>query len=146
MHLRTQIRNAIHAKLLGLVTTGANVFKTRVYVLEDEELPALIVSAEQESNEVRSAGYPRLTARSLVVSVNAYAKINDDLDDVLDQICLEVEKALANDVSLGGIAKDLLIEQTNIEMDVEGERPKGVARMFYRVTYYINELTPDVAI
>ena len=42
-HLRQQIRERIGTTLTGLSTTGTNVFQSRVYQLEDSNLPALLI-------------------------------------------------------------------------------------------------------
>ena len=50
-HLRQQIREQIGTTLTGLTTTGSNVFQSRVYQLEDSNLPALLIYTKSEESE-----------------------------------------------------------------------------------------------
>ena len=40
-HIRQQLRERAGTVLTGLTTTGSNVFETRIYPLENTNLPAL---------------------------------------------------------------------------------------------------------
>ena len=144
-HIRRQIREAIGIKLTGLALTGANVFQSRVYALDDTELPAILIATEIEDVEASSISYPRLQKRNLLVSIKALAKANADLDDVLDEICSQVEKALSADIGLNGLTKDLLLSSTNIALEGDGEKPIGVATMVWAANYQMKETAPDVA-
>ena len=42
-HVRQQIRERIATTITGLSTTGSNVFQSRVYPLDVDSLPALLV-------------------------------------------------------------------------------------------------------
>lgn len=144
-HLRRQIREAAGTALTGLSTTGANVFQSRVRPVAENKLPCLLISSEEESSDMASIGYPRLMQRSLTLSVKAVAKATANLDDTLDQICKEVEVALAADPTLGGVAKDLRLAETRIGIDAESDKPVGVADMLWQADYYTTENAPDVA-
>ena len=47
-HLRQQIRERIGTTLTGLSTTGSNVYQSRVYQLEDSNLPALLIYTKSD--------------------------------------------------------------------------------------------------
>lgn len=145
-HVRKQIRDAIKVKLTGLASTASNVFADRVYKMGDEELPAINIMSELEQNQAESIGFPRLQSRDFNVSINGYAKSNSNLDDVLDQICLEVETALAADISLGGLCKDLQLISTTPFFDGEGEKPRGAINMLWLASYRVVETAPGVAL
>jgi hypothetical protein len=146
-HLRKQIREGIAAALAGLPTTGANVFQSRVYPLEDTDLPALQVYALGDTALAVSLPAPRLMERRLRVNVVAVAKAVDNLDDTLDQICEEAEQALAMPCAeLAGLCKSITLVATDIEMQGTAERPVGQAAMTYEVYYLNAENAPDVAL
>jgi hypothetical protein len=144
-HMRKQIRDAVVARLTNLTTTGANVFQDRVYALSDEELPAIIINTENETSQPNALMASRLMQRELNISVTAYVKAVATMDDKLDQICKEVEIALATDTSLGGLTKDLYLTSTNMTLDGSGEQPRGLAQMLWAASYYVRETAPDVA-
>jgi hypothetical protein len=84
--------------------------------------------------------------RNVQLEVVAVAKAAADLDDTLDQICKEVEIALADPVAtLASIAKSIVLVSTTIEMERSGEKPTGTATMLYDVETYHLETAPDVA-
>src|SRR6185312_7360153 len=145
-HIRQQVREAAAVLLTGLATTGPHVFQSRVYPLQEEELPCLLISTEGELVEYMTMGFPRRQKRTLTLSVKALSKTVLDLDDVLDGICKEVEVALLADTSLSGLAKDTQIKSTATGLHGEGERPIGVAVMSFEVTVHTREDAPDVAV
>ena len=136
-HMRKQIRDAIVTALTGLPTTGTHIFKSRVYPNEQQKLPLLCVYALKEDSEIITMGTPYKYQRDLEVMIEGYAKAIgvNTLDDVLDLISLEVEEALAVDITLGGLAKNTLLDSTEIDMVGDGEVPVGVIRLTFLVRY-----------
>jgi hypothetical protein len=145
-HVRKQLREAIAALVTGLSTTGSRVFQSRVYPLQESELPALLVSTESEANEYLTVHKPRMQKKTISVLIKAVAKAVSDFDDTLDEMCREVEEALATNQSIGGLAKALRLTGTNIALDGNGEQPVGVASISFDIEIFCFENTPDVAI
>lgn len=145
-HVKTQLRAAAVVLLTGLSLTGSRVFKGRVYPVEDEELPCLLIATPNEENEYLTTSYPRRVRNRITLSINALAKVNDDLDDLLDSIEKEVRAAIGNDPSIGGLAKDAVILGTETGIHGDGERPCGMAAMRFLVEIHTKEDAPDVAI
>lgn len=147
-HVRTQIRNGFVTLLTGLATTGARVYKARVYPLESADPSGLLVFTHSERVSVESLGAPRLYDRSVRVAVVAIAKATDSVavDDQLDQICKEVEVALAMPSTLDSIAKSITLVSTQFEIRGGAEVPTGAATMVYDVAYITQETAPDVAL
>ena len=50
-HVRQQIRERVGTVLTGLTTTASRVFESRVYALQDSELPALLIYTKTEDSE-----------------------------------------------------------------------------------------------
>lgn len=145
-HVRRQIREAVATAVTGLATTGARVYQSRVYPVEQTNLPGLLIRTYRESSKAETIHAPRLMERTLLLEVIAVAKAVTDLDDTLDGICKEVEIALAMPVSaLAGKAKDITLIATDIELNGEGERPTGRARMIFEIEYFTLDNAPDVA-
>jgi len=146
-HLRRQIRDAVATAITGLATTGARVFPSRVYPLETEgDLPGLLVFTLAESSSRSTLPAPGLMQRTVRLQVVAVAEATADLDDALDQICKEVEIALAMPcAALAGIAKTITLTSTDVELKGTSSRPVGQAAMTYEVVYLAAENAPDVA-
>lgn len=144
--ITAQLRAVVAARLTGLGMTGTNVFCGRVYPLEDEELPCLLISTPAEENEYATIDYPRRVVSRITLSIKALAKINDSLDDLLDAICKDVRTVIGSDPFLGGLAKDAMIKITKTGTSGEGEQPLGVGSMVFIVEIHTRENAPDVAI
>ena len=145
-HLRQQIRERIGTTLTGLSTTGSNVFQSRVYPLEDTNLPALVIYTKSEESIPIDIGTNRTLESNLIVNIEGYVKATNNFDDQIDTICKEVESAMAVDVTLNNLAKDTFLESTEIEFNAEGEAPVGYVTLSYKIDYYCLELNPDVAL
>ena len=145
-HVRQQIRERIATTITGLTTTGSNVYQSRVYPLDSVSLPALLVYTLSEGSEVDTMGTSLGLNRTLSVAIEGYVKVNIDFDDVVDDICKEVEAALGADRALNNLAKSQNITSTEIQFNGEGDQPVGVVTMTYTVVYRTTTTAPDIAI
>tara|TARA_R100000781_G_scaffold56708_1_gene36713 strand:+ start:1543 stop:1989 length:447 start_codon:yes stop_codon:yes gene_type:complete len=145
-HVRQQIRERVGSVLTGLTTTASRVYESRVYPLQDSELPALLIYTKEENSEPLVMHTDRVMERVLAIAVECYAKANSNFDDTIDTICKEVEEAIAADTTLNGLAKDIFIESTEIEFVADGESPVGYATLTFLTTYHVKETNPDVAV
>ena len=145
-HVRQQIREYFGTTLTGLTTTGANVYESRVYTLQEDTLPSLVIYTKSESSEPIVIGTDRVMSRELSVVVEAYCKATSNFDDTIDTISKEVEEAIAADRTLGGLAKDTFIESTDIDYTGDGEQPVGYVTLTFLTNYYVQETNPDVAV
>lgn len=145
-HVRQQIREYFGTTLNNLATTGANVYESRVYTLQESTLPSLVIYTKSESSEPIVIGTDRVMSRDLSVVVEAYCKAVNNFDDTIDTISKEVEEAIAADRTLGGLAKDTYIESTDIEYTGEGDQPVGFVTLNFLTNYYVKESDPDVAV
>jgi len=134
-HVRQQIRDDIVTTLTGLTTAGSNVFRSRIFPLEETNLPALCIYTKSETSEYDTIGLPRSVNRVLDVAVEAYVKGVSNYDNTLDTIAVEVEEAIAADVTLGGLAKDAQITAFEADFAGDGEQPVAVGRFTVTVEY-----------
>jgi len=145
-HVRQQIRERVGTVVTGLSTTGSNVFQSRVYPLQDTNLPALLVYSTTEDSEADVIGTALSTNRIVNIVIEGYVKATTDFDDTVDTICEEVETALANDRTLNGLAKFSQLTGTEINYNGEGETPVGVVTLTYQVQYRTATNAPNVAL
>lgn len=143
-HLRRQIREAAAALVTGLTTTGARVYQSRIYPLQDAELPGLLVYTKDETSERVTVHRPSIFQRNVELVVEGYAKALSDLDDTLDGIAQQVEVAIAGDPGFSGKAKTTTLRSTEVEMQDGAEKPIGMVRLVYDVVYFAREDSPDV--
>lgn len=144
-HVRTQLRDAFVARLTGLATTGAHVFGQRTRPNTDA-IPYLKVWIGDDNGDAATATSDEIEQRTADLVIEAYAKDGGDMEDILDQIALEVQQQVATspDRSFGGIVK--LLGAPRIEPDVDDtlEKPCGVNRITYPITYFIAGSNPAV--
>jgi hypothetical protein len=144
-HGRQQIREALATALTGLTTTGSRVYQERTRELRDADLPALVITTDEEAVRVEMVSFPPLQERDLAIRVAAVAKATGSLDDTLDTICAEVETALYASVSANTLTsrvKLMTLEAINVELDDTLDRPVGRATMSWRCTYHTTAGTP----
>jgi len=146
-HVRTQIRDAFVARLTGLATTGANVFGQRTRPNTDA-LPYLKVWVGDDIGETITVGDDYTEQRSADLVVEAYVKDGGDIEDILDQIALEVQQSIATapDLSFGGLLRMILAPRIEPDVDDSLEKPCGVNRITYPITYFIAGSNPAAPI
>ena len=145
-HVRKQIRDYFESQLADLPSIGGNIYESRIYPLVQARLPALIVYTTNESVEEVSFGTKRAQERSVTVTVEGYVRALANFDDALDQIAVEVEEAVLDDPSLGGIAINTTLVDTNSQYSGEGEQPVGTIVLSFEVIYRTQSGTPETAI
>ena len=144
-HLRQSIRERVAADVTSLVTTGSNVFQSRVYPVEDSKLPCLLVYTTSEESEVTEMASPRPITRMLNVVVQGVVAMATP-DDTLDLISKEVEVALAGDVTINSLANNSFLSSTEIEFNADGAKPIGTVMLNYIVEYRNLDNNPESAI
>ena len=144
-HLRQSIRERVAADVTSLVTTGANVFQSRIFPVEDSSLPCLLVYTTSEDSEVTEMASPRPITRMLNVVVQGVVGAAQP-DDTLDLISKEVEVALAGDVSINSLANNSFLSSTEIDFNADGAKPIGTVVLNYSVEYRNLDNNPESAI
>lgn len=134
-HLRNQIRDAVVSRLTGLSTTGSNVFRSRIYPLENNKLPGLCIFTKSEATTFDTLTRPRSISRVLEIGVEAYVKAISNYDNTLDTIAVEVEEAIASDVTFSNLAKDTQVTSFEADFSGDGEQPVAIGRFTIEVNY-----------
>lgn len=149
-HARTQIRNALVTVLTGLATTGSRVFSNRTLPIDPTEQggPCLLVFLHDEpSINVMTLTAPQMLNRQLRIEVRGIAKASATMEDVLDQIALEVETAIANiPPALRAVKQFGFMQLKALATDLsdELERPAGIVRLLYETDYMVMNNAPEV--
>lgn len=148
-HVRQQIREAVAAQLAGSVTTGSRVFQSRVKVLAESELPALVVLTNQENISMENIHPDPVLNRALTLTVLAKAKATNNIDDVLDTIIKEVEIKLAGWQSvpaLNSLIGGLVLNSIDVEINADNETQVAESTIEFLVNYFTQASMPDVSI
>lgn len=154
-HFRTQIRNAVVARLGQNITpppaqgqqpaaptyrtvAGPRVFKGRLMPIEEPELPAIVVHT-REPEEITSrstSGWNGFEQRRCIVSVVCIAQSFDDIDADLDTMAGQVEAALQSWIIPGFESSDpFLLDTKSEDPEFDGSLTTGASTLRYVVTY-----------
>jgi hypothetical protein len=145
-HVRKLIRDNIVAAVTGLNATGTNVFKSRVYPLSAESLPALTVYTRSEEVTQSTISIPRTIERTLTVSIDSYVQGLTNYEDSLDAIAVEVENAITADVTRGGYAKDTRVISFESDFSGDPDQPVASSTITIEVDYVTIEDDPEVSV
>jgi len=135
MHIRQAIRDNVKTTLTGLGITGDRVYVNRIYPFIQQVSNGILIYTESESTEYLTMGRPRSQERSLTLKVEIYAKATVNLDNSIDDIALEIENALYNDPTRGGVATDTMIMNFDSDFSGDGDSPVGVGILDIVVKY-----------
>jgi hypothetical protein len=141
MHGRQQIRDAAIQAITGLALTGARVFAGQIYPLQEAELPGICVYVNEESSQLVT----RTTmSRDLSLKIEIYVKSNDDFDAILDDIASDIEVAIASNIALNALVKDIHPSGLQKDLIKDGEKPIGIAVMSFYCSYFTAHNNPDI--
>jgi hypothetical protein len=141
-HVREQIRNTFATLLSGLA--GGRVYTSRVYPVD--VLPAIGIFANSETSTQDPVLAASRLNRDVDVVVEIAAEAIADVDATVDGIASSVEAQIATNPTLSGIAVDVTLIGTTIEIDDAGDLPLAFARLTYRAWYRTTAGNPDSAI
>lgn len=134
-HVRQQIRDRIATVLSGIAGFATSVYKMRRYALDDAKLPAIAVYTVDESSNLITIG-SRTLRRVVNVGIEIVAKgASTTIADTIDGYAVSVEETLANDFTINGLAKSCILTSSTIDVNVEGEKAVGTARLVFAVEY-----------
>lgn len=139
-HQRTQIRNAVKAKLIGATDAEDRVYLNPTSLLRNrnQKLPALAVMMVGETvDESSYQTAPRELTRLLDLSVTAYVAGNggEELSDTLDVLAAQIEVALSDDEFLGCLADDCVLVETDVYLPTQGDKSVAAISLVWRITY-----------
>lgn len=139
-HQRQIIREKIRELLLQKTWAEKRVFSNRSASLFESELPAILLYTRDESARQFTEA-PRQLRRQLNLSIQAICRLQDQVDDYLDQLALQIESVFNANPFLDGTVADTLLTATEVEISSEGNMPIGSITLNYQVEYY--QYTPE---
>jgi len=147
MHARKAIRDAIAELMRGTAMAGSNVFPSRLFSLDESQLPSISVFTTDESNAETvtklTLSQPPLVQRDLPVIIEAHAVMDEHIDDVLDTLAVEIEKAMAQQIVVGSKHIPARLTSTQTTFSGDSDLQVGVVRLIYTAVYATLENTPD---
>lgn len=149
-HIRQQIRDAAVTLLTGLTETGTNVWSARDtlgYPLIEAELPGLVIDViDERAIETGFAGLASPVVCESDLRVRIYVKATSGYADLIDDIAVDVQTALANAGQVGGVAIVRYIGTDGPQIDAGTDRPVATAAMAFALRYVMAGNNPEVAL
>lgn len=140
-HRRKVIRDGVKALVATVADFQNRVYTARVFPVQRDELPCAVVYALDEP--VTQVNLARTVQRDLAVVVAIKATgAEDELEDAVDALAVEVEKALQAKRPIDGILEARL-ERTTTTLDGQTQLPLGSLALVYRVSYRTAAGAPD---
>lgn len=151
-HQRQQIREAAKTVLIGALTVDdvttyatsaeTRVYETRLLPLTRLKLPAISVYTMEESSTDNDSA-PRILTRSMRMALEIAVQQGTNIDDSMDAICVQAERAMHADPTLGGTCGDSVLTSSEFEITEENNKFTGVVTLVYTVTYETFAPDPD---
>lgn len=143
MHQRQAIREAVKAAIVSAGTSAADrVYETQTTPWERVQLPAISVYTTSEAVDTKQSA-PRELTRTLQLEVVAAVEASDNVDDAMDDIAVQIERAMHTDDSFGGVCDRSYLTATENTVVEFGRKPIGFVSLVYDVIYYT--YAPDAA-
>jgi hypothetical protein len=134
-HINNQIRDQIATIIGALNFFSGRVYKMRSYALDDAKLPAAIIYTNSQSSSLATIG-TKTSMGSLQVYVEIFIKgSSSTIVNEIDNACVLIEDAIGSDFQLSGLVKSCILSQSDVDINVEGEKPVANARLSYAVQY-----------
>ena len=134
-HMNQQIRDRVANIIGALPFFSGRVYKMRSYALDEAKLPAAVVYTNSQSSSLVSIGFRTLQG-SLNLTVDIHIKgSNATIVNEIDDACVLIEDAIGSDFSLNGLVKSCVLTETDVDINVEGEKPTASARLSYVAEY-----------
>ena len=142
-HVRTQIRQAVVTELTTATTLFTNIVSSRVYSFANADMPVCNVLIDTEDVEPVTM-CANMLQRTAALATEIYHKAADNLDTLLDDLCVQVEKTLS-DTTLGGLVESMVLQQSVFSFSGEGDQPYGTAVLTWEVVYTTSIDDPETA-
>lgn len=134
-HMNQQIRDRVADIIGALPFFSGRVYKMRSYALDEAKLPAAVVYTNSQSSSLVSIGFRTLQG-SLNLTVDIHIKGSSaTIVNAIDDACVLIEDAIGSDFSLNGLVKSCVLTETDVDINVEGEKPTASARLSYVAEY-----------
>lgn len=143
-HPRQEIRRAVVRALTGRTAASARVFRSRQTAWRKIDLPAVCVYTLEESVDPKSRqSSARTLERVLQLAVEGVVEPGDDVDERLDALAWEIERAMHADETFGGLVVDSLLSNTEPGIVADGDRVMGAIRLVYTVWFDTEAPLPE---
>lgn len=144
-HERQDIRDAVVRALSGHTPAGTRVYRSRMGPPREADLPCICVYVDTETVDETPTSTGELT-RTIDLQIEGYAAVVHaaDIEAALDDLALAIETAVDVADTFENTTDQVQMSGTVLGLTADGQRPMGVARLTYEVTYRTDLRIADV--
>ena len=143
-HVRKQVRDWLKAHLVGSAEAEDRVEVRRALPTEKNLRPTLLIAVQNEQSQDDGQGGSQ--QRAIAVRITAVAKGDAEAtEDTLDALGVFVERQIAADPTLGGIAATFEYQSTEFAFASEAERTLCAAALTFVILVYTDRIDPEHA-
>lgn len=134
---RKEIRKVLCTILLNNTDAKDRVFANRTIPPQVEDLPVILIYPKSEDYTLLRKEI-NLRRRDLDIVFEIYAADSDEttMSDCIDDISEQIEDAINDSDKLNKTVHDIDINDASLVLDGEGEKPTGVWKLNYFVSYF----------
>lgn len=144
-HVRALIRQRLKLVLSGSPDAGSRVQVRRALPLAKDLDPTLLISIEHErsTDDSMAGGQERIIRFRVAAVAKGDAEATED---TLDRLAVFVERQMALQPPLGGLARSCEYMATEFQFSGEAERTLCVAAMTFEAVVYTGRDNPETAL
>jgi hypothetical protein len=139
-HIRQNIRSRIVTLLNEVSSLNSKVFASRIYTLEESNLPCACIYTQEESSEILTISPPRTVEKNLELNIEVYVK-SENFTSEMEPLLKDIKEKLASDTTLNNLAKDSYLESQILNYNNEGDKNIATATLTFVVCYHHTEGT-----
>jgi hypothetical protein len=128
--VRETILQAIATALTGATPAGAQVFRSRAEAMARDELPAIVVTPEEESDQLSGQALNESTL-AVAVAIHTRGEVPDQL---ADPVAVSAHGVLMSSSAIAALAHRVRKSGSRWERD-EADQTAGILTTIYTVRY-----------
>lgn len=139
--VRQSIRKGYAALLEhGVQSVAGRVYSSRRPRLAKGSSPCLSIHLGDAMQNPITQRFPRTIENRMEVVIVGYSDAHpEEVEDVLESLIDEVDKALVSNWKLGGVVKSLNPSRVRLPDPADKDAPQGVVEAAYEVVFYTVE-------
>lgn len=139
--IKEQVLAAFYTQLQTIEDVEGLQFQ-RNPVVQVQVFPCVVMHDGSASYELLDV-YHRMNRQVVEVEIYCTQGNLSDTQDELDQIQARVDQVIAAEPTLGGLAMDAMLLDSDVLYDENGNRPQiGAVRMTFEVSYLTSDTNP----
>lgn len=142
--MRQQIRTKIKELLDNI--SNVNIFEDYPYSISEDKLPFISISSSGEQIEKMSIGTPCVLQRTLTLKIIVCTRAIAGYQNALDTLINQIELQINNNISLDDLVHSAALENINIEVDDESDKPTAFAEISLICNYRTMSNNLDLSI